>query len=145
MVVEVWRPGIKKRVLAGVSSRNLAQIGFVLVIVLLILLIILVVGMATTGEGYASSRFLSVVMVLMIATFVAEVAVTGLRARRTKREIRAGYTTSTRQHLELPEVDPETGCVVRLPGESPLTPGLAEERMRLIREFLARKHDNDVD
>ena len=137
MVVETWRPGIRKQVLEGASGRKLAQVGFALIVVLLVLLIILVVGMTIAGGGYASSQFLSTVMFLVVVNFVAEVVVSVLRGRRIRREAEAGYTTSTRQHLELPEVDPETGCVVRLAGEPPLTPALCEERMRAIREHLA--------
>jgi hypothetical protein len=119
------------------SGRKLAQIGIMLVGALLLLLVVLSAGMAISGEGYASSPFLSVVMLLMIVSFIAELVVSALRGRRFKKEAKAGYTTSTRRYLDVPEVDPETGCVVRLAGESPLTPALHEERMRLIREFLA--------
>lgn len=138
MAAPMWEPGIQVETLEGPSGRRLARQRLAVLGASLVLLAIFAVGMAVTREGYLSSPFLSVVLLTIVGTFVTEV-VLAIRARRRFRlEADAGYTTSTGRYLHLPEVDVETRCVVRLPGEDALSASVYVERMALIKESLAR-------
>ena len=60
---------------------------------------------------------------------------------RRRREVRAGYTTITNEFLEVDQVDPKTGHVVRLAGEELLGRAEYRHRIKLIRAAVASKPD----
>lgn len=136
MVVENWRPDIRVELVKGASAKRWAQWMTVFALSGLILLAILFTGMALSGSGYGESPFLvAVVGLLVVDAISALVAFLGtLRVER--RERLRGYT-STREHLELLEVDISTGYAMRMPGEKPLS---REERNRRV-ETIERVRD----
>jgi hypothetical protein len=105
---------------------------------LLVLLFVFAVGIMIRGEGYGGSIFLTSVMVLILVD-VAFLAVVGgfwFGFRRAE-EVRAGYTTLANEFPHVPQVDPTTGMVIRLAGESLLSREERRERIRVMQAAIA--------
>lgn len=128
MVVEGWTPDLKVELATGVPAKKWAQRMTTLSLAGPLLIAVLISGMAITGGGYVESPFLVTVMGLLIADAAGALIALWQMLRAERRERLMGYT-STRAHIDLPEVDVLTGHVVRIAGEGPLS---REERMRRI-------------
>jgi hypothetical protein len=120
-VVDQWVPGMKVALLPGKTGNQLARAEVAIILALFPLLVILAAGMAITQDGYASSPFLTLVMILIVCNVLSSSVVSALCNRRLRAEARAGYTTSVRRFTEVAEVDFRTGYVIRAAGEPPLT------------------------
>jgi hypothetical protein len=121
VVVDQWVPGAKVTLLPGKTGNQLAKAEVVILLALFPLLAILVAGMAITGAGYASSPFLTLVMILVVCDVICSFVVSALCDRKLRAEARAGYTTSVRRFNDVAEVEVRTGYVIRAAGEPPLT------------------------
>ncbi|MCF4123107.1 hypothetical protein L1785_19225 [Antribacter sp. KLBMP9083] len=136
MVVDHWTPGTKVALLPGPTGLKLAKIEMGIILALFPLLAILVAGMAIAGEGYASSPFLTLIMVLVAGDIVSSSIASARCNRKLRAEVRAGYTTSARRFNEVDQVDVHTGYVIRVAGEPPLTRGQYDERAERIRDHI---------
>jgi hypothetical protein len=136
MVVDQWAPGKIVRLLPGATGARLAKIEIGILFALFPLLAILVAGMAITEDGYASSPFLVMVVVLIAGDVVLSSVVSARCNRKFRAEAKAGYTTSARRFNDVDQVDVQTGHVIRIAGERPLTRNQYAERVDRIRAHI---------
>lgn len=138
MVVDQWLPGAKVALLPGKTGNQLAKLEIVIILALFPLLVLLSAGMAMTGEGYASSPFLTAIMVLVACDLISSSIVSVRCHQRFRAEASAGYTTSARRFNEVAQVDVRTGYVIRAAGERPLTRGQYDERAESIHAYIRK-------
>jgi hypothetical protein len=100
----------------------------------ILFLIIFVVGIATSGSGFAGSTYLSVAV--MLGALCGAIAVTSellMHYLVRGRELRAGCTTSASGPVRMPQVDPRSNMVIRSGGEKHLDPDEYRRRLALAR------------
>ncbi|WP_138944971.1 hypothetical protein [Plantibacter sp. M259] len=72
-------------------------------------------------------------MAVLVLMFIGHFAPIPFK-RREAEELSAGYTTLSVVHPDVPQLDPRTGAIIRLPGEAALTRKLWRERVAAVRE-----------
>lgn len=139
MVAE-WNPEMKVARVTGPSLRTLALVMVYAGAGSILSLVVLVIGMAMTGSGYLGSTFLTATVgigALCAVVAVASELVSHYWVR--KRELHAGYTTSTSGPVKVPQVDPQSNRVIRSGGEAYLDPDEYWRRLALARQSALRE------
>jgi hypothetical protein len=77
---------------------------------------VLVLVLTQTGLTQLFPVFYGVLGFWLLAVLVTVLLNSVLSAVRENQEVRLGYTSTSNRHLELPQVAPDTGIVIREPG-----------------------------
>ncbi|WP_285041272.1 hypothetical protein [Plantibacter sp. LMC-P-059a] len=87
----------------------------------------------TAGLWMYFSGLVGGTMTVLVLMFIGYFAPIPFK-RREAEELSAGYTTLSVVHPDVPQRDPRTGAIIRLPGEAALTRKLWRERVAAARE-----------
>jgi hypothetical protein len=102
-------------------------------------ILLLVLALSQTGWPKFQPLFVALLVVFLISVLVAELLYSVLSRIRESQEVRLGYTSFGNYYFELPQVAPDTGIVIREPGqprlerdESRLAVAAAKEKWMLV-------------
>lgn len=128
-----WNPNIRRQLVKGSTAWVLGVHALVAVCTVFVSTVAFGVGMAIRGQGYVGSLPLTILLLLMMASFVHYCVYTVRSGRRLKAEAKAGYTTCRAQAPTLDEVDWKTARVIRLATEPPMKRTELQERIAAVR------------